>query len=446
MLAYLQKFNALPKNIKDAVASPEAAAIITELEKQYTISLAAIVMRVVVKEIDLEGLGAYFINQENMPADSAKALEKDLRKKVFAPIIDHILGPAAGPKLVFSESDEKEVKSIATPVATPDFDAAIEQALNRVVEKAAIHFNDPLVGAKFKQTIKTYLRSTRDKVATLDVLTKASELGGVALARDTAEKALSFAAPELDVLQKIKTGSLPKIAVPEDAIKQKPSPFTKVVPLPAQQESEYNLEAALKAEGRLQKPAEPIKNSKPIIDPAHELEPLVPSIVTKPEIQQPAERRIIKEALAGKPLNKEGLRKVAAAAPKPIVNMPTSASGKIRMDDIRFTPQVLSPVDELRYMTIKNFRRLHPDPIKAIEKIKEKLELLGREDYAKKIEGIVAWNESPLSKQYVAMCRLALEQNKPVTDILQAEIKKDPQALKPEELSAIIALNRQLKF
>jgi hypothetical protein len=84
--------------------------------------------------------------------------------------------------------------------------------------------------------------------------------------------------------------------------------------------------------------------------------------------------------------------------------------------------------------------------LKAIEKIKEKLELLAKDDYGKKIEGIVAWNESPLSKLYVSLCRRALEENKPVTDILKDELKKEPESLKPEELSAIIALNRQLKF
>lgn len=447
MLSYLQKFNELPKNIKDAVASAEAAAVITALEKQYGISLAAMIMKIAVKEIKLDGLSAYLINQNQVPAQTANALEKDLRKKVFAPIIDYILGPAAGPKLIFAETDEKEVKAVAQPVATGDFDAAIEAAVNRVTEKTAIQFSDPLVGAKFKQTIKTYLRGTRDKVSTVEMLTKASELGGVALNRDTAERAISFAAGELTNLQKISAAAQPRFKVPEDGLKNKISPFTKIQSAPAAPVvEEYNLEAALKAEGKLKKPAEPIKTIKPIVDPAHELEPLVPAIRSVADSVSSPERQIIKEAVTGKPLDKEGLRKVTAATPKPIINMPTAPSGKIRMDDIRFTPQVLSPVDELRYMTVKTFRRLHSDPLQAIEKIKEKLELLGKEDYAKKIDGIVAWNESPLSKMYISLCRRALEENRPVTDILKDELKQEPQSLKPEELSAIIALNRQLKF
>jgi hypothetical protein len=60
-------------------------------------------------------------------------------------------------------------------------------------------------------------------------------------------------------------------------------------------------------------------------------------------------------------------------------------------------------------MNLKQFRRLNPDPIKATEKIKEKLELIGREDYAQKINGIVAWHQSPLSAMYVFL--LASQRN-----------------------------------
>jgi hypothetical protein len=465
MLSFLQKFNNLPKEIKDAVASPEAAALIAELGAQYQVDLATTVMKVVVKEISLDGLGAYLINQMAMSREQAIALEKDLRKKVFSNIIDYLLGPAAGPKLVFSESDEKEVKAAAQPVATVDFDAAVEEALTTISEKTRINFSDPLLSGKFKQVLKTYLRSTRDRAATMEVLTKAGELGGVALSRDAAERAMFLADTELNALQKIATKPTAAIPVPEDissvpqrgtAESKSESPFKRVnrsdsSPV-ALAQGEYDLEAVLKSEGRFKAPAEIAKTQaalKPITDPAHELEPLVPAVTQEIKVAtaEPV-RTIIKEAVAAKAMDKTALRKVAAApkTPAPIINLTTSPSGKIRMDDIRFTPQVLSPVDELRYMTVKNFRRLNPDPLKAIEKIKEKLELLAKDDYGKKIEGIVAWNESPLSKLYVSLCRRALEENKPVTDILKDELKKEPESLKPEELSAIIALNRQLKF
>jgi hypothetical protein len=426
MLSYLQKFNSLPKDIKDAVASPEAAARIVQIGTTYKIDLAALVMKVMVKEVPLDGLSAFIVNQYNLPAEQASKLEKDLRKSIFSPVIDYLLGASAGPKLVFSETDEKEVKQTTVPASTLDYDAMIEAALSRVVAKSHIDF-DPLTGGKFRQVIKTFLRGTRDKAMTLEALTKALELGGVALSRDAAERALGVAEAEMRLFGKPAPRPSVKIPVPEDSAISA-SPFKKIV-----NESDYDLASALKDKPKLETPVK----QEPITDPAHELAPLVPKVVNDIKAPEPA-RKIIKQAVAAKAMDK--------AALKTIVNFKTSASGKVRMDDIRFTPQVLSPIDELRYMTIKTFRRLHPDPTKATEKIKEKLEFLGQSEYGKKIEGIVAWQESPLSKLYLSLCRRALEEGKPVVDILKAELKSQPESLKPEELSAIIALNRSLKF
>jgi hypothetical protein len=437
MLSYLQKFNKLPKDIKDAVASTEATAQIVALGKKYQLDLAVIIMKIVTKEVALEGLSAYFVNQFSLSIDQARSLEKDLRKYVFSPIIDYLLGPAAGPKLVFSENDEKEVKATAQPVSTIDFDKDIEEAIGRIIIKARINFIDPLLGAKFKQVIKTYLRGTRDKITTLEALTKASELGGVALSRDAAERALSLAFGEFNELKKF-AAPLPanKISVPEDKLKA--SPFQKVV-----RESDYDLATVLKNENKLK------DKTEPVIDIDHELAPVVPVVATKiPAITPAPAKKIIKEVIAGKPLDKNDIKKITTEPkkPAPVVNLNFSSTGKVRMDDIRFTPQVLGPIDELKYMTVKNFRRLDPDPLKATKKIKEKLELLGREDYAKKIEGIVAWQESPLSKLYLSLCRQALDSKKPVLDILKQELINNPNSLRSDELSAIISLNHTLKF
>jgi len=443
MLSYLQKFNNLPKDIKDAVAAPEAAARIAEIGQRYQLDLASLVMKVVTKEIPLDGVQAHLVNHYNLASDQAGLLEKELRKNVFSGVLDYLLGAAAGPKLVFSEDDEKDLKPIVDTAPAKDFDARIEAALERVVSKSHIDF-DALTGGKFRQVIKTFLRGTRDKAMTMEALTKAAELGGVALSRDAAERAIGAAETESRLFGKTPARPAVRIPVPEDISYAKASESTAANPFKRKADSssialaaeDYDLATVLKDKA-------PLKKVEPITDAAHELAPVVPAIAeTKtekpiPKTPEPA-RTIIKEAVAAKAINKTAL--------KTIINYKTSASGKVRMDDIRFTPQVLSPIDELRYMTVKTFRRLNPDPTKATEKIKEKLELLGQNEYGKKIEGIVAWQDSPLSKLYVSLCRRALEEGKPVVDILKAELKSQPESLKPEELSAIIALNRSLKF
>lgn len=172
-----------------------------------------------------------------------------------------------------------------------------------------------------------------------------------------------------------------------------------------------------------------------------------PPAVMKPQSTPPVpeSRQVVKEAIQGKQVDKPSLRKMAAAVP-PVHNVVTTDSGKVRMDDVRYTAKALSPVEELRAFSLLNFRRLDPDALKAVEKIKSKMELLGNEDYAKKIEAIVAWNESPLNRLYLAVCRRSLDENLPLGAVLDRELKKDTNFLKPEELSAIISLNKSLKF
>ncbi len=442
MLSYLTKFNNLPTDIHDKINAPAVMSRITTLGKEYQINLATIVMRVMVGEIKLEGLAAFLINEMGLTVLAAKDLEQKLRREVFANVIDFLLGDDKGAKLVFSESDEEEVRQSKKPLATPSFDTKIDGFVEEVAKQSRLNFSDPLGAGKFRQVIKTYLRGSRDKLATTEALTKAAELGGVALTHDAAERVLIIAS------NFIKKDILPPGTINSPVIAQ-----DKKLPL---QTEEYDLTASLKEQGKLAKPTPKVPvtpkvtEKKVVLDVSHELMPPTPAVRPKsvtPPVSQPS---VVVPKVVPKPIVKPVVKekpapKVVTPIP-PITNLEKSDTGKIRMDDIRFEAKAMSPVEEFRYYTLVNFRRLDPDPIKRAEKIKAKLEFLGHEDYSKKIEAIVAWHESPLNKLYIAVCRRSLEENTPITTILERELKKDKDFLRPEELSAIISLNRSLKF
>ncbi len=471
MLSYLVKFNALPKEIRDGVNAPSTVARISELEAEYGIELAPVIMKVMVREVRLDSLGAFLINEFGLTGERAAALDRALRRGVFFDVIDYLLGPDKGPKLVFDESDERDVKKAGQPLSTRDFDAAIDASVESIIRQARIRSDDPLAAGKFRQVIKTYLRGTRDKRATAETLTKASELGGVALSRDTAERVLLLAD---GFMPKLATSRIqPAIPLPEDT----------PVPLPSTRDVDYDLESALRERGgkteRIPAIPRPISAPKqqtavtPVIDPGHELMPPVPVVIkaeakkiepapAAPEAMIPGSDsakgrlEVLKNLIAGKPLDKTGLRQLAQsekadspAIPKPmpgIENRQKSPTGKIKMDDIRFAPHAESPIDEIRSMTLRNFRRLSIDPVKATEKIRERMEMLGREEYGKKIEAIAAWHQSPVNRLYLEVGRRSLEENVGVKAILERELKSQPDFLKPAELEAIINLNRSLKF
>jgi len=438
MLTYLTKFSKLPKNIQSKINDPSVMALIDDLSKQYNVNLASTVMKIMVGEIKFDGLIAYLINELGLSAEAAKNLDLRLRRGVFADVIDYILGEDNGAKLVFSEADEAEVRKAKQDLSAPDFDDKIDGFVEEVVKQSRLNFPEKLTAGKFRQVIKTYLRGSRDKLATMEALTKASELGGVALSKDAAERTLIIASNFVKHESKKVETVVPKIKLPED------------IAATVANES-YDLTTSLREQGKLKNiPSKPIASKPQTLDVDHELMPPPPVVMTAqsipvPPVPVPKPPQIVKEAIQGKQVDKSSLRRMAASVP-PVHNVVTTDSGKVRMDDVRFTAKALSPVEELRSFTLLNFRRLDPDSLKAVEKIKSKMELLGNEDYSKKIEAIVAWNESPLNRLYLAVCRRSLDENLPLGAVLDRELKKDTNFLKPEELSAIISLNKSLKF
>jgi hypothetical protein len=181
MITYLKKFSSLPKHIQAKINDPETMKLISDLGTQYKLNLASTVMKIMVGEIKLEGLTAYLINELGLSLEAATNLDLRLRRGVFADVIDYILGADKGAKLVFSEADEAEVRQSHTKVSTSKFDDSVEENVEAIVAQSRINFPEQLTAGKFRQVLKTYIRGTRDKLATMEALTKAVELGGVAL-------------------------------------------------------------------------------------------------------------------------------------------------------------------------------------------------------------------------------------------------------------------------
>ena len=60
----------------------------------------------------------------------------------------------------------------------------------------------------------------------------------------------------------------------------------------------------------------------------------------------------------------------------------------------------VGPVDELRNFTLVDFRRLSDKPEDAVEKIKDKFDVLREESFLLYLNGKEAWQSSPLCLQY----------------------------------------------
>jgi len=90
MLDYLEKFNKLPKELRQRVTSQEVMRVIEDLEKKYGISLATIIMRVMIKDINLNDLVKYFVFEFSFNETKARELVNQLKKKVFVGVADYL--------------------------------------------------------------------------------------------------------------------------------------------------------------------------------------------------------------------------------------------------------------------------------------------------------------------------------------------------------------------
>ena len=127
-------------------------------------------------------------------------------------------------------------------------------------------------------------------------------------------------------------------------------------------------------------------------------------------------------------------------------NFNSSQTQKVKVEDVKYVPRVMSPLDELKYLDLVNFRRLDKEPGKIVEKIKNKIDLLAEDGYGLRLEGVKFWRMSPVSRLYLEIGRLSISRNKPVDVIIEERKIAGGEFLTSEEFKAIMDLNKSLRF
>jgi hypothetical protein len=143
-------------------------------------------------------------------------------------------------------------------------------------------------------------------------------------------------------------------------------------------------------------------------------------------------------------------KKVIPAPPKvpsgkPVVASPAQA-GKPKIQDIKYEPKLVGPVDEIGSLTLVDFRRLGATAKEATLKVKEKIESLKAESIKKWQEGVSAWNGGEVNKLYLQLFGEALQKRKSLKEISAGRESAGEPSLSQDEINAIIELNRSLRF
>ncbi len=164
MFDYLQQFNNLPREIRDKVSSPQAMAILSDLENKYKVDLAMLVMKVMIKSILPNNLTIYFISELALNIEQAESLSKELKEKIFHPVAEY-LGLSA------------EVRALD-----------LDKDISLLIKEAGLVLASENLISRLKNILATYLRGVRSRIDARESLVKDVKIGGLGLSQTEAER------------------------------------------------------------------------------------------------------------------------------------------------------------------------------------------------------------------------------------------------------------------
>ncbi|MDA3840467.1 MAG: hypothetical protein PF572_05220 [Patescibacteria group bacterium] len=495
MLDYLNKFNSLPQYLKDKMSDPSILAAIKELEEKYDISLAAVVMKVMVKDISILDLAQYFVFEYRLDGKKAETLVEEMKEKVLFVSADYLgfetktkrdlLGVEQKPGQIvnkvktsnffFSSEDEEEVLQLTKTLGPKDEvkevnDERINSIVDEVVFETGVSFSSGDLSERFVKVLKTYARGVRNKIDIKITLSKDVDKGGLGMSNERAEEVLK----SLDKRNKKAEQKLPEIKLKDDSLegntgggipekKNDVDNFRKKMEIKGiepQRDMEYDLSSMPKktpttqppggfaGQASLEKPV-PMLDSKglpipvPVAKNGEQIKstdikaPTLPVGELKGQTPMKAPIKIENKNLDDRIAGTDGKFKSRISAPE---------TGRKKVEDVKVVPKLSGPIDELRHMNIVDFRRLDPDPMRAAAKIKEKIGLLEEDGFRKRLEGIRAWRESRINNEYIEIGRRSIGQKKPVNEIIHDKNISGQDTLREDEFEAILNLNREIRY
>jgi len=114
-------------------------------------------------------------------------------------------------------------------------------------------------------------------------------------------------------------------------------------------------------------------------------------------------------------------------------------------EEIRVTPKIYGPIDELKTITIEDWRRWGTAK-EGEKRILDKINLLAEESLVKKSQGITAWKNSAVNHMYLDIGTEAIDNGLSVDQVIAKRQQEGRPSLTIEEFNAVSELNQKLRF
>lgn len=362
-------------------------------------------------------------NKQSSPeADQPMAEKPNYELKELSPPPVAIYQPKEKLKSQIGIQEEaKKLRGKIIPVPKMN----IEKVIEDMVQKFSLSFKNENMSKRFKSLAGLRLRGIGNKLQVQQNLMKPVQNGGLELSLDKAEKVAK-------IIEKVAQDYLSFI------VKKKSKSAEIKSETSAQQElnkiitgtSDFSL-SGLKAKDMVE--SNPTRQS-PRTTEGHDKEKVLPKLSANQDVfakKDPIKSTGLPEKVSPS-IKAKTVQQVRRSAP---------VSSRPQMQDVKYTPKVTGPVEELADLSLENFRKLGGSPVEIIKKIVEKIDILTEESYLKRDQGIKAWRRSEVAKLYLSVGQESMEKGISVEEA----IKTVGKGLSLEEFDAIADLNEKLR-
>jgi hypothetical protein len=356
----------------------------------------------------------------------------------------------AAASVTFSREDEEEIKKIS-PLQSND-KINYEAIAGKIASGFVFSEKDEFLVNRLKNIIIARLKDVRDDLETKDNLTKEQGVGGLGITSGEADNLIKI------IKEAKKSGSSegigempPKVfsslvnkTKVSDSIKQNLPIFIEEdgVPVVKLPQDMMKIDEFLPAEQKVKSEKAETKAEILPIEPKNDIIKTMRDDLASLSSDTSRQNKAtdFKEDPQPRPLP------YVASSDIPATVINNKNLQKPSLDDVNFKKQSFGPIEELENMTIIEFRRISADPRIAVNKVKEKIDLLENQGFGKRVEGIDAWHKSEVNRFYRLLGQASMSEGKPIEEIIRSRLLSGKPTLSFDEFEVIMELNRQLRF
>lgn len=376
--------------------------------------------------------------------------------------------------------EKERVEEIKKEVSLIDVSQAIEEVLKR------INLNLPNEDLKnrFRNIILSFLRDIRTAIEIKIILKRETQIGGLGLSQEITNKIM-------DVLKEVKPRINQESFKNEQLSRSFSQELSSSVSLPtdkiekiAQIETKIpslTIEPVAKEEEKIKPKPESVKEEQKSFIPP----PIKQTTIQKPEVILPKQEikektlpstsavaTVVEQVIEPKPESRQEIKsevkpeikpeiKPLANVVPPAPSIPRVKEEPVKteipihrpfpqpqrpvVEEIKVKPRIYGPIDELKTITLADWRRWGSAK-EAAKTIQDKIGLLAEESLVKKAEGIKAWKDSEVNQLYLDIGVESIDQGKSVNEIIIQRQQQNKPTLTEEEFNAVVELNQKMRF